>query len=104
MFAGTIQSRDEWIDTIQKMVERGARGTDDQFRHILHYLAENQMSVNVNTASVEDIAMVLGVPGMVAHAVVARRATKPFTGIADLLSVRGIDANRVRARRDRIGF
>ena len=104
MFADTIQSHDEWIDTIQKMVDRGARGTDDQFDRILHYLAENQTSVNVNAAPAEDIAPVLGVSDAVAQAVVARRTAKPFTDVADLLSVPGVDGATVRARRNRIGF
>jgi competence protein ComEA len=104
MFSSTIQSHDEWIDTIQKMVDRGARGTNEQFGLILDYLAKNQTAVNVNAAPAEDIAPVLGVSDSVAQAVVARRESKPFTDIADLSSVPGVDAATVQARQNRIGF
>lgn len=104
MFVGQVRSREEWLDTLHKMVDLGARGTDEQFGHILHYLAENQTSVNVNTAPMDDVASALGVSESMAEAVMKRREERPFTDVADLLSVCGLDEASVRARQERIGF
>jgi competence protein ComEA len=94
----TPRSFEEWHDTVQAMVDRGASGTDEQFDDVMDYLHRTMTTINVNTADAGELEIVLNVPKTVAEAVVARRATQKFTGVADLKSISGIDAAVVDAK------
>ena len=67
------QGRDEWIATIQKMIETGAEGTPEQFKEVLDYLAKNfgpaAPSINVNKASAADLESGLGLTAKEAAAI-----------------------------------
>lgn len=88
----TPKSIDEWQDTLQAMVDRGAQGTDRQFDDILDYLHRTMSTINVNTADVEELRFVLNVSDEAAKAIVIRRATKKIRDLNDLKTVSGIDA------------
>jgi competence protein ComEA len=100
----TPRSFEEWHDTVQAMVDRGASGTDEQFDDVMDYLHRTMTTINVNTADAGELEIVLNVPKTVAEAVVARRATQKFTGVADLKSISGIDAAVVDAKARLIFF
>jgi competence protein ComEA len=74
------QGRDEWVATIQKMIESGAEGTPEQFGAVLDYLAKNfgpdAPPVNVNKASAADLESALGLTGKDAAAIVKYRTDK----------------------------
>ena len=55
----TPRSLDEWRDTMQKMVDRGARGTDEQYDDILDYLHRTMTTIDVNAAEAQELAEVL---------------------------------------------
>jgi hypothetical protein len=99
-----IRSYDDWRETVRSMVDRGARGTDEQFERIDNYLYLSLTALNVNEAAGEDIAAILGIPAIGADAIVARREQRKFTSIADLASVAGVPAAQLEARKKRIGF
>jgi predicted secreted protein len=100
----TPMSYDEWHDTVQKMIDRGAAGTDDQLEDIMDYLHRTMTSINVNAADVDELAIVLDVSDSVARTIAARRSKRKFTDLADLKSVQGIDASAVDARARLIYF
>src|ERR1700689_5356679 len=58
----TPMSYDAWHDTVQKMIDRGATGTDQQFDDVMDYLHRTMTTINVNTADVDELQMVLNVP------------------------------------------
>jgi len=89
------RSYDAWIETVQAMVDRGATGTDEQFSDVLDYLHHTVTTINVNAAEPGELTIVLDVPDSVARAIVARRAARAFTDLADLKSVRGSDPARL---------
>ena len=89
----TPMSYDAWHDTVQTMVDRGASGTDEQFDDIMDYLHRTMTTINVNTADADELEIVLNVPETTAQAIIARRSTQKFTGLADLKSVPGVDAS-----------
>jgi hypothetical protein len=99
-----IRAYDDWRETVRAMVERGAKGTDEQFARIDNYLYLSLTALNVNEAAGEDIAAILGIPTAAADAIVARRAQRKFTTIADLASVAGVPPAQLETRRKRIGF
>ena len=94
----TPRSYDDWHDTVQQMVDRGASGTDEQFDDIMDYLHRTMTTINVNTALADELEIVLNVPETTAQAIIARRNTQKFTGLADLKSVSGVDASTVDAK------
>jgi competence protein ComEA len=100
----TPKSYDDWHDTVQQMVDRGASGTDEQFDDIMDYLHRTMTTINVNTALAEELETVLNVPHTTAQAIISRRGTQKFTGLADLKSVPGVDASTVDAKARLIFF
>jgi competence protein ComEA len=100
----TPMSYDAWHDTVQTMVDRGASGTDEQFDDIMDYLHRTMTTIDVNTAHADELETVLNVPERVAQAIIARRSTQKFTGLADLKSVPGVVATTVDAKARLIFF
>jgi len=88
----TPKSVDEWQDTLQAMVDRGAHGTDSQFDDIMDYLHRTTTTINVNTADADELRLVLNVSDGVANAIVTRRAAKKIRDLNDLKTVSGVDA------------
>jgi competence protein ComEA len=95
---------DDWNDTMQMMIDRGARGTDQQFDDILDYLHRTQSTINVNYADAHELQIVLNVSAMVAQAIIARREASPFKGLDDLKSVAGLDTESLNTRSRLIFF
>ena len=58
----TPMSYDAWHDTVQKMVDRGASGTDEQFEDIMDYLHRTMTTINVNAADADELEIVLNLP------------------------------------------
>ena len=100
----TPMSYDDWHETVQKMVDRGASGTDEQFDDIMDYLHRTMTTINVNTAPVDELEIVLDVSETTAQAIIARRSTQKFTGLTDLKSIPGVDAPTVDAKARLIFF
>jgi competence protein ComEA len=100
----TPMSYDDWHDTVQKMVDRGASGTDEQFDDVMDYLHRTMTTINVNTAPMDELEIVLDVSETTAQAIIARRSTQKFTGLTDLKSVAGVDAPTVDAKARLIFF
>jgi len=97
-------SYDAWHDTVQKMIDRGAVGTDEQLEDIMDYLHRTMTTINVNTADFDELAIVLDVSDSVARTIVTRRNKRKFTDLTDLKSVQGIDAEAMDARARLIFF
>ena len=88
----TPMSYSAWHDTVQTMMDRGATGTDQQFADVMDYLHRTMTTIDVNTADADELQIVLQVPEDTARAILARRGTQKFTGLADLKSVPGVNA------------
>jgi len=104
MVMNTPKSYDAWHDTVQKMVNLGARGTDEQYDDIMDYLHRTMTTIDVNSADPDELEVVLHVSETTAQAIVARRTVKKFTGLADLKSVAGVDGSVVKAKARLIFF
>jgi competence protein ComEA len=100
----TPKSYDAWHDTVQKMVDLGAKGTDGQYDDIMDYLHRTMTTIDVNSADPDELEIVLNVSETAAQAIVARRRTKKFTGLADLKSISGVDASIVDSKARLIFF
>ena len=68
------------------------------------FMLENLTLVNVNHSPAEELRGVLGISGDVAEAIIARREHQPFTDLAQLREIKGIDPNILEQRKSRILF
>jgi hypothetical protein len=100
----TPRSLDEWRDTMQKMVDRGASGTDDQYDDILDFLHRTLTTIDVNSADAQELTTVLQVPDSIAALIVARRSARKFSDLSDLKTVPGIDARSLDTKSRMIYF
>ena len=92
MVMDTPRDIDNWHETVQAMINRGARGTPEEFDLVMQFLWENMTPVDVNHADAETLAATLHAPPAVAEAIIARRAKSPFKDLAELESaVPGLD-------------
>ena len=91
VFLNQPRSWDRWNDVFADMTRRGANGTDEQLARVTTYFLENLTLVNVNSSPADELAWVLGVRDDVAQAIIARRQRQPFSNIAQLRAVPGVD-------------
>jgi helix-hairpin-helix protein len=104
MVMSTPRSYDAWHDTVQKMVDHGAKGTDDQLDDIMDYLHRTVTTIDVNSADEDELEIVLNVSESTAQAIFARRKARKFTGPADLKAIPGVDAATVDSKARMIFF
>jgi len=104
LFLKERRSWARWNELFADMIERGADGTDDQLDGVSRYFLENLTLVNVNHSPAEELRGVLGMSGDVAEAIIARREHQPFTDLAQLREIKGIDLNILEQRKSRILF
>jgi competence protein ComEA len=104
------QNRLGWENTITKMVQKGAEGTDEDFTDIADYLTEKfppstVQKIFVNMASDKQLAAVLDISLDDAKAIVAYRDNqKGFQSIDDMKKVPNVDAKKIDAKKDQLVF
>jgi competence protein ComEA len=99
------RSKVEWEEIINKMIERGATGTEKEFETVYGYLVRNYGKVNVNRSGAEDIAMILSLSEKDAQAIVAYRNTNgSFADFDALKKVPGIDLKKLEDHKDAVTF
>ncbi|MEO8522800.1 MAG: helix-hairpin-helix domain-containing protein [Acidobacteriota bacterium] len=99
------RTRDQWGEVIDKMVERGAQGSDDDFNAVLEYLVGHYGRINVNRGAVKDLETVLKLSDAEAEAIVAyRKDHGPIQDFDTLSQVPGLDAQKLSQKRDAISY
>ena len=99
------RSRDQWTESIEGMISRGAKISDEEFATVLDYLVRQYGKVNVNRGTVDEMVEVLGVTAQEADAIVKYRADKgKFEDFAALSKVPGVDVQKLEKNRVAIGF
>lgn len=103
---GMGKTQEEWGKVVGEMVERGAKGTDDEFNDVVDYLAAHfPKMVNVNKATAQDFVSSLAFPAPEAEAIVHYREEKGnFKSVEDLEKIPGVDARRIEQKKDRLVF
>jgi competence ComEA-like helix-hairpin-helix protein len=99
------RSKSQWTEVIEKMMERGAQVSDEDFEVVMDYLLRHYGRINVNKAEAEDLAMVVGVSKKDAEAIVRyRQAQGDFPDFDALARVPEIDLEKLSKGRDAITF
>jgi hypothetical protein len=101
----TPRDWDAWHDTVQKMIDRGARGTPDEFDLVMDFLFQNVTPIDVNHADRESLMAILHASQQTAEAIITRRAARPFADLADLeKAAPGLDKSVLEAKKRMIFF
>ena len=101
----TPRDYDAWHETVQKMIDRGARGTQEEFGLVMDYLFQNMTPVDVNHADADMLMGVLHTDEKAAQAIIARRTERPFKDLADLeKSVPSLDGKLLESKKRMIFF
>ncbi len=106
---GRRMTRDGWSQLVVNMIQRGAKGTDDEFADVVDYLT-NTVSVeaakiHVNKASAEQLQSGLGISDKEAAAVLHYREEKgDFKSIDDLKKVPGLDGAKIDVKKGKLVF
>ena len=101
----TRRTRTQWEEIIEKMIDRGAEGTSEDFTTAEVYLLRVSGRVNVNRAQATDIVAVLSVTQKDADAIIEyRKANGEFKDFDALCKVPGIDLEKLKQGRDAIAF
>jgi competence protein ComEA len=102
---GTRRHAAEWQQMIDAMINRGAMGTDDEFKTVFEYLSRHFGVVNVNKAPATEIQHVLEVPLAEAEAIVRHREQHgEFKTVEEVQRVPGVDAKAMDVRKPRVAF
>jgi competence ComEA-like helix-hairpin-helix protein len=113
-------THDQWSQTVDLMVSRGADVEDDEIDTLVAYLSKNfppatktsrasashpSRAVNVNSANADQLSQALGLSAKDAAAIVSYRQQKgDFKTLADLTGVPGVDAKKIESNKSRITF
>lgn len=101
----TPKDYDAWHDTVQEMVDRGAKGSPEEFDLVMQWLYQNMTTVDVNHADEDTLAATLHASPPAVAAIVARRKSQPFKNLADLeASIPGLDRAALDAKKRMIFF
>ena len=101
----TRRTRTQWEEVIEKMIDRGAEGTADDFTAAEEYLLRVSGRVSINRALSKDIVAVLGLTQKDADAIAEyRKANGDFKDFDEVCKVPGIDLEKLKQGRDAISF
>lgn len=102
---GSQGTRARWEDTVDAMKNRGASGSEDDFKVVTDYLARYfGMSVNVNTAAPAELETELGLTAAEAQAIVAARTAAKIANFDALIKVQGVNAKKLEPLKARLKF
>ena len=104
-------TKDEYHAIVYRMADRGAQATPGELDIVADYLfehfpkIEDATKINVNKATVQEIAAGLALTKEEAAAVVKyRQRHGEFHAWGDLLIIYGVDGRKIAAAKDKISF
>src|SRR4029450_5681831 len=99
------RTKTEWEEVINKMIERGATGSEDDFMTVFGYLRRHYGKVYINTAPAEEITTTLGLTNKDADAIVTfRKANGNFVDLDAVKKVPNIDVKIIEDHKDAVAF
>jgi competence protein ComEA len=99
------RSRSQWEEVLERMVAKGATGSDDDWGIVIEYLVSEFGRVTINSAPADELSQVLHLDSKEADAIVSyRKAHGPFADFDALTAMPGAPVEALRKRRDAIVF
>jgi hypothetical protein len=102
---GSQGSRARWEEVVESMKNRGAYGSDADFKVVTDYLTRYfGLSVNVNTATEKELKDELGLSDAAAANVVKARAAGKIADYAAFTKIAGVEAAKMDLLKSRLKF
>ncbi|MEI9813399.1 MAG: helix-hairpin-helix domain-containing protein [Acidobacteriota bacterium] len=102
---GSQGTKQRWEETVDAMKNRGASGSEADFTTVVNYLSRYfGMSVNVNSATADDLVKEFGLTQAESDAIVAKRTAAKIKDYADLTATPGVDKKKLDLVKTRIKF
>ena len=99
------RTKTEWEEVINKMIERGATGSEDDFMAVFGYLRRHYGKIYINSANGDEITTTLGLSAKDADAVIAyRKANGNFADFDAVKNVPDIDVKTLEGHKDAVAF
>ena len=99
------RTRPDWEDVLNKMIEKGATGSEKEFEGVFNYLVRAYGKVFINAAKADEIAAVLSLSPKDAQAIVEfRTANGKFADFDAIKKVPGIDVKKLDEHKDAVAF
>jgi competence protein ComEA len=99
------RSSTEWEEVLNKMIERGAMGSEKEFETVYDYLRRYFGKLYINNAPPDEIVTILGLSKKDAEAIVAyRKANGSFADFDAVKKVPDIDVKQLEARKEAVAF
>src|SRR5262245_34831183 len=99
------RSRAQWEESVAKMITLGAKGTEEEFATILSYLVRQYGRVDMNAATPDEIAEVVGLSAKDASVIVKYRLEiGKFDSFEALSKTPGVDVAKLEKNRDAISL
>ena len=99
------RTKTEWEEVINKMIERGATGSEEDFMTVFGFLRRHYGKVYINTAPTEEITTTLGLTNKDADAIVAfRKSNGNFADLDAVKKVPNIDVKVLEDHKDAVAF
>jgi competence ComEA-like helix-hairpin-helix protein len=99
------RTKTEWEEVINKMIERGATGSEEDFMTVFGYLRRHYGKVYINSANGDEITTTLGLSAKDADAVIAyRKANGNFADFDAVKKVPDIDVKTLEGHKDAVAF
>jgi hypothetical protein len=96
-----VKSLPEWEETVDSMIERGAKATAAERAAVVRWLGHNYSRTNINQAPAQELVEVLDIEPANADSIVAHR---PYQSFAELIRLNPTCAKQLEHSRDRIVF
>jgi competence protein ComEA len=99
------RTKTEWEEIINKMIERGATGSEEDLMTVFGYLRRHYGKVYINSAPIEELTTTLGLTNKDADAIVAfRKANGNFADLDAVKKVPDIDLKNLEDHKDAVAF
>lgn len=102
---GSQGTRSRWEETVDAMKNRGASGSEDDFKTVVNYLTRYfGPSVNVNSATPAELETELGLTANEVKAIVDKRTAGPISNYDALAAIPGLDKKKIEPLKTRLKF
>ena len=104
---GRPHTEDGWAAVVADMIQRGAKGSEEDFYDVVQYLTQNIKAlpkVKVNLATAKELETGLLLTAKEAELIVTAREKAKFKNLAELKEATGIEAKKLDSQRNRLEF
>ena len=96
-----VKSLSEWEETVDSMIERGAKASTSERAAVMRWLGHNYSRTNINQAPAQELIEVLDIQPANADSILAHR---PYRSFPELINLNPTCAKQLERQKERIVF